>query len=122
MDEQAFHSERQGEGRDNPFSKLNLPNANTILILGILSIVFCWWHLVSFVGIVLGIVTLVLSMKEMDLYRAAPQKYTVSSLNNVRTGRTCAIVGLIISVVVFILVTLFLIGMLATLPFWGMIR
>jgi len=122
MDEQAFHSGRQGEGSDNPFSQQNLPNANTILILGILSIVFCWWHLVSFVGIVLGVITLVLSMKEMDLYRAAPQKYTVSSLNNVRTGRTCAIVGLIISVVVFILVTLFLIGMLATLPFWGMIR
>lgn len=107
---------------NNPFLQQNLPNSTTILVLGILSIVFCWWHLVSFIGIVLGISTLVLSKKEIAVYQAAPQKFTISSLNNVKTGRTCAIIGLIISVVVFFLVTLFLIGLLATLPFWGMIR
>jgi len=84
--------------------------------------VLCWWHLVSFVGIILGIITLVLSKKEMEVYKSAPQKFTISSLNNVKTGRTCAIIGLIISIVIFVLVTLFLIGFLATLPFWGMIR
>ena len=83
---------------------------------------FCWWHLVSFIGIVLGIITLVLSKKEIALYYALPQRFTISSLNNVKTGRTCAIIGLIISIVVFLLVTLFLVGLLATLPFWGMIR
>ncbi|MEI6887882.1 MAG: CCC motif membrane protein [Bacteroidales bacterium] len=122
MEEQTFNSKPQGDSLNNPFLQQNLPNSTTILVLGILSIVFCWWHLVSFIGIVLGISTLVLSKKEIAVYQAAPQKFTISSLNNVKTGRTCAIIGLIISVVVFFLVTLFLIGLLATLPFWGMIR
>ena len=122
MEEQNANSKPQGEPVHNPLYQQNLPNSNTILVLGILSIVFCWWHLVSFVGIVLGIVTIVLSRKEMALYSSAPHQYTLSSLNNVRTGRTCAIIGLIISIVVFVLVSFFLIGLLATLPFWGMIR
>jgi len=122
MEEQAFNSRPQGDAGNNQLFQQNLPNSNTILVLGILSIVFCWMHLVSFVGIVLGIITLVLSTKEMAVYTLAPQKYTLSSLNNVKTGRTCAIIGLIISVVIFFLFTLFLIGVLATLPFWGMIR
>ncbi|MCX6286821.1 MAG: CCC motif membrane protein [Bacteroidetes bacterium] len=122
MEEQASNSNPQGGPVNNPLFQQNLPNSNTILVLGILSIVFCWWHLVSFVGIVMGIITLVLSKREIAVYITAPQNYTISSLNNVKTGRTCAIIGLIISVVVFVLVTLFLIGLLATLPFWGMIR
>ncbi len=122
MEEQAFTSKPGSDPLNNTFLQQNLPNSNTILVLGILSIVFCWWHLVSFVGIVLGITTLILSKKEKAVYYAAPQKFTISSLNNVKTGRTCAIIGLIISFVFFFLVTLFLIGLLATLPFWGMIR
>ncbi len=122
MEEQAFNNKPREDSLNSTFSQQNLPNSNTILILGILSIVFCWWHLVSFIGIVLGIITLVLSKKEIALYYALPQRFTISSLNNVKTGRTCAIIGLIISIVVFLLVTLFLVGLLATLPFWGMIR
>jgi hypothetical protein len=105
----------------NPLQQ-NLPNANIILILGILSIVFCWWHLLSFAGIILAVVTIVLSRKEIALFRSSPGYYSLSSLNNVKTGRTCAIIGLIISIVIFILVSLFLIGLLASLPFMGMIR
>lgn len=122
MDEQIFGTNQKDASGKNPFFQQNLPNSNTILVLGILSIVFCWWHLVSVVGIIMGILTLVLAKKEMALYNASPQTYTISSLNNVRTGKTCAIIGLIIAVVVFILVTFFMIGLLATLPFWGMIR
>jgi len=122
MEEQASNSKSQGENGSNLVFQQNLPNSNTILILGILFIVLCWWHLVSIVGIILGVITLVLSKKEMEVYKSAPQNYTISSLNNVKTGRTCSIIGLIISIVIFVLVTLFLIGFLATLPFWGMIR
>ncbi|MCX6281676.1 MAG: CCC motif membrane protein [Bacteroidetes bacterium] len=122
MGEQAFNSSTQAENANNTLFQQNLPNSNTILVLGILSIVFCWWHLVSFIGIVMGIITLVLAKREIAVYTSAPQKYTLSSLNNVKTGRTCAIIGLIISIVIFVLATLFLIGFLATLPFWGMIR
>ncbi len=121
MEEQAFNSKPGGDAGNSAFIQQNLPNANTILVLGILSIVFCWWKLISFAGIIMGIITLVLARKEIMLFNAAPQNYTISSLNNVRTGRTCAIIGLIISVVIFVLAVLFLIGFLATLPFWGMI-
>jgi len=122
MEEQPLHSQSAPGPQNNSVFQQNLPNSNTILVLGILSIVFCWWHLVSFVGIVLGIITIVLSKKEISLFNANPNQFTISSLNNVKTGRICAIIGLIISIIVFLLVSLFLIGFLATLPFWGMLR
>ncbi|MEI6455273.1 MAG: CCC motif membrane protein [bacterium] len=104
----------------NPFPE-NLPNANLILVLGILSIAFCWWHFISVVGIALGIVTLILARKEMALYRESPGRFTVISFNNVKAGRICATIGLVISLLVFILVILIFLGILVTLPFWGMI-
>lgn len=110
------------ENHSAPFiSQQDLPNANTVLILGILSIAFCWWHLFSLIGVILSIITLVLASKDLNVYRVSPEKYTLSSLNNVRAGRVCAIIGLVVSVVVFIVITLILLGLLATLPFWGMI-
>jgi len=122
MEEQLLHSQSAPGPQNNPVFQQSLPNSNTILVLGILSIVFCWWHLISFAGIVLGIVTIILSKKEISLFNANPNQFTISSLNNVKTGRICAIIGLIISIIVFLLVSLFLIGFLATLPFWGMLR
>ncbi|MEI7489899.1 MAG: CCC motif membrane protein [Bacteroidota bacterium] len=122
MEVNDSNSAPRGNPVNDPLYQQNLPNSNTILVMGILSIVFCWWKLVSFVGIVLGIITIVLAKREIAVFNSAPQNYTISSLNNVKTGRTCAIIGLIISVLIFVLVSLFLIGFLATLPFWGMIR
>lgn len=122
MEVNAFNTDQHGGSGNHPQLQQNLPNANLILLLGILSIVLCWWHLVSIAGIVLGTVTIALARKEVALYHSSPERFTVSSLNNVRTGRTCAVIGLIISIVIFILVSLFLIGMLASLPFMGMIR
>jgi len=100
----------------------NLPNSTTILVLGILSIAFCWWHVISFVGIVLGVVTLVLSRKALVLYSTHPKRFSVSSLNNVKAGRICAIIGLTISLIVFLFVILIFVGILATIPFWGMMN
>ena len=100
----------------------NLPNANMILILGILSVVLCWWHFISMAGMVLGLVALVMANRELKLYSSNPGIYSISSLNNVKTGRICAMVGLIISVIIFTFVMLLLFGLLVTLPFWGMIR
>jgi hypothetical protein len=100
----------------------NLPNANLIMVLGILSILLCWWHFVSVAGIALGFIALVLANRETRLYHANPAAYTISSLNTVRTGRTCAIIGLTISVIVFVFVMLLIFGVIVTLPFWGMIR
>jgi len=102
--------------------QMNLPNSNTILVLGILSLVFCWWHIFSIVGIVLSIVTLTLSRKELFLFYTQPNNFTHSSLNNVKAGRVCAIIGLIISVLVFIAALLMIIGFFTLMPIWGMVE
>lgn len=100
----------------------NLPNANIVLVLGILSILLCWWHFISAAGIILGIIALVMANREKSLYDSNPSRYTISSLNNVKTGRICAIIGITISVIVFVFVMLMIAGILITLPFWGMIH
>jgi hypothetical protein len=112
----------QSPGFQHNFVPQNLPNSNLILVLGILSILFCWWHFVSIAGIALGFIALVLANRESKRYHANPSAYTISSLNNMRTGRTCAIIGLSISIIVFTFVILLIFGILVTLPFWGMIR
>lgn len=45
----------------------NLPNSTAVLVLGIISIVFC-----SFIGLVTGIIALSLSAKDLRLYADAP--------------------------------------------------
>lgn len=123
MQEQSAYQESSHQGSfAQPSVPQNLPNANVVLVLGILSIVFCWWHFFSLVGIILGIITIVLAQKEMTIYQAQPDRYTLSSLNNVKTGRICAIIGLSISIIVFVFVMLLIIGLIATLPFWGMMQ
>jgi hypothetical protein len=75
-----------------------LPNANTILMLGIFSIViaFCC-GLFAIVGLVLGIVALTLAPKAIEMYQANPSMYTESSLKNINAGKICAIIGIVIS-------------------------
>jgi len=101
--------------------QINLPNSNTILVLGILSLVFCWWHIFSIAGIVLSIITLSMGSRELSLFYSQPNSYTISSLNNVKAGRVCAIIGLIISILVFVVAILTIIGFIALLPIWGMV-
>jgi hypothetical protein len=100
----------------------NLPNANLVLILGILSILFCWWHLLSVTGLILGCFALVFANRETRLYYVDPGSYTAASLNNVKAGRTCALIGITISVIIFAFVILMILGILTSLPFWGMIH
>ncbi|MEP7280321.1 MAG: CCC motif membrane protein [Bacteroidota bacterium] len=68
-----------------------LPNATVVLVLGILSIVLC------FVGVVLGIISVVLANKDLKLYNAGPGVYNIGSYNNIKAGKTCAVIGLIIN-------------------------
>jgi hypothetical protein len=90
-----------------------LPNATATLVLGIISIVIC-----GAVGLVTGIISLHLSSKDLRLYEVNPENYTASSISNIHTGRTCAIIGTILSSVVFLfllLYFLFIFGMFATI-------
>lgn len=67
-----------------------LPNATATLVLGILSIVVCF---------ICGIIALVISNKDLALYRANPELYSTASYNNIKAGRICAIIGLALQVV-----------------------
>ena len=98
----------------------NLPNSTPVLILGILSIVLSCWYF-SFLGMILGIIAIVLAGRDMTLYQESPAKFTLSSFNNVKAGRTCAIIGLCVAAVFFFIMMMVIFGILATMPFWGMI-
>lgn len=64
-----------------------LPNATTVLVLGICSIVFSCF----FVGVVLGIIGLVLASRPRKMYKETPDLYDgYSSLN---AGYIMSIIG-----------------------------
>ena len=84
-----------------------VPYSTSVLVLGILSIVICWCY--GIVGIVLAIIALVQTKKAMLAYNASPGGYSLSSLNNLKAGKVCAIIGLVVSClmllyVIFVLV------------------
>jgi len=74
---------------------LPLPNATTVLVLGILSIVGCCCF--GIVGLICGVISLLLANKDLAAYRENPGNYTESSYKNVNAGRVCAIIGMVLS-------------------------
>jgi hypothetical protein len=76
----------------SPGMQYALPNATAVLVLGIISIVAC-----CVLGFISAIIALVLANKANNLYMANPGQYTLSSYNNLKAGRICAIIGLILS-------------------------
>lgn len=62
-------------------AKKDLPNATVVLVLGILSLIFCWCY--GFFGLILGIIAVVLAGGQRKLYLQSPDEYTESSFKNV---------------------------------------
>ena len=121
MEEQQINQTNPPQGGEFSSSvPQNLPNATTVLVLGILSIVLSCWYF-SIIGVVLSIIALVLASKDLTLYYSNPGKFTLSSFNNLKAGRVCAIIGLTVAIIFFIFLILILVGVLVTMPFWGMI-
>lgn len=83
-----------------------LPNTTLILVFGILSIVTCCCY--GIIGLILGIVAIVLAKKSIAIYNAAPESY--SGIQNIKTGRILAIIGVSLSV----LYLLFVVWLVAT--------
>ena len=83
-----------------------LPNATTVLVLGIISIVgaFCYG-----IGIILGIIGLVLANKDRKLIDANPDTFSQGSVSNLRAGRICSIIGIVVGAIFFIVIVLYLI-------------
>lgn len=69
------------------------PNATSVLVLGILSIIFCWcWGL----GLILGIIALIFGVKSRRLVLAEPDRYSIASQKNLNAGYICALIGTIL--------------------------
>jgi uncharacterized protein YacL len=89
-----------------------LPNSTAILVLGILSIVICCG------GLILAIIALVMASKAKALYDANPGRYSPSSYSNVKTGKICAIIGLILSLLgsLYYIIVVLIIGAASFIP------
>jgi len=81
-----------------------LPNATTVMVLGILSIVTCFCY--GIIGVILGIIALVIAKKDLQLYRENPEVY--DGYSNLNTGRICAIIGVSIGSAVLVIFIIYL--------------
>ncbi|MDA0913341.1 MAG: CCC motif membrane protein [Bacteroidetes bacterium] len=77
----------------------NLPNATTVLVLGIVSIVCCWCF--GIVGIICGAIALSMAKKDLALVQAGTEG-EYSNYSALKTGRILAIIGLILSIIYFL--------------------
>jgi len=102
--------------------QLPLPNATVVLVLGISSIVLCWCQ--GIVGLIMAIIALVLANKDIALYEAEPERYTEGSYNNLKTGRTVAIIGLVLAAVFMfmLIIGLLFLGLNFAIFPWEMIN
>ena len=82
-----------------------VPNSVGVLVLGILSIVFCFCY--GIIGLILGIIALVLAGKGISAYKENPGAYTLSSYNNLKAGKICAIIGTCLSSLYFIFIIIY---------------
>ncbi len=82
-----------------------IPNSVAVLVLGILSIVFCWCY--GVIGLILGIIALVLAGKAKGLYNANPEIYSLGSYKNLKAGRICGIIGISLSALYLIFIILY---------------
>jgi hypothetical protein len=107
-------------GNQNFGAPQTIPNSVGALVLGILSIVFCWCY--GIIAIILGIIALVLANQGEKLYKANPQMYFLASYKNLKAGKICGIIGLSLGTVYIIaLIIVFVVsGTFALNAFRGM--
>ncbi len=117
MEQNNINPQQQQVNQSRP-----LTYSTSILVLGILSIVLCWCY--GIIGIALAIIALVQANKASEEYKKNPTIYTMSSLNNMKAGKTCAIIGLILSSIylVWIIIYVIIIGAAMTLVPWDMFQ
>jgi hypothetical protein len=97
--QQASNSQRQTYSQHQ--FQVAVPNSGAILTLGILSIVMLCCCGPFLVGPVLGIIAIALAPSAIRKYHENPDMYKPGSLKNITAGRTCAIIGLSLGVILF---------------------
>lgn len=101
--EQQINQQFQNQFGNNPVGgQLPVPNSVAVLVLGIISIALCWCY--GIVALTCGIIALVLANKGKLEYLNNPGKYTLSSYNNLKAGRVCAIIGLCLGALYIVIV------------------
>ena len=110
--------QNSNSGNSNPVyqnfgGNQNVPNSVGVLVLGILSIVFCWCY--GIVSIILGIIAIVLANQGEKLYQENPNAYSISSYKNMKAGKICAIIGMSLAglYVLFLVIYFFIVGTVA---------
>ncbi|MCB2220499.1 MAG: hypothetical protein KQI35_08900 [Bacteroidetes bacterium] len=116
-----METQNNQKNSDLSIQQVSLPNANAVLVLGITSIVLCWCQ--GIFGLIMAIVALILANRDLTLYQSNPDHYTPNSYNNLKTGRTISIIGLVLAAIfMFILIIgLLFLGLNFALFPWEMI-
>jgi len=99
-EEESNQSPAPSNNMNTVINQEALPNSTAILALGIASIVTCCCY--GFLGLICGVICLVMFKKANELYNLNPDKYTESSLKNLKAGKIMGIVGLSLSGLCFI--------------------
>lgn len=89
-------------------TRRDIPDATTVLILGILSLIFSFSC--GIIGLILGIVSVVMASSQRRIYQAAPDDYTENSLKNLNAGRVCGIISICFSAIAFVMLILIFCG------------
>jgi len=110
MENQSYQNPQNYGGQ------IPVPNSVAVLVLGIISIVSCFCY--GIIGIICGIIALVLADKGKNAYNSSPEDFTLSSFNNLKAGKICAIIGVSLSALYLIIVIIALVvgTGLGTLP------
>jgi hypothetical protein len=96
------------------FGQQQLPNSTGVLVFGIISIVGCFFC--GIIGLILGIISLVLASKANALYQQNPGSYSKESVENLKAGKVCAIIGTWLSAI-FLIVLIFFAILLKSFTF-----
>jgi len=87
-----------------------VPNSTAVLVLGIVSIPACFcYFFMGIPGLVVSIIALILSNKANRAYLENPSLYTTTSYSNLKAGKICAIVGLSLNALWFLIVMVYII-------------
>ena len=114
MEENNFSNQNPQQGQNvnqqfnAQFGQVPVPNSTAVLVLGICSI-FPGCICIGIIGIVCVIIALVLANKGMSFYNSNPTNYSIASFNNLKAGKVCAIIGVCLSSLIFIIYAIYFI-------------
>ena len=88
-------TDRQNRGN----LRMPAPNANLILAFGIVSIVTCCCCS-GILGIIFAIIAIILAVKSKKEFTRNSDLYDENTFGKVNAGKTCAIIGLIVGILI----------------------